>query len=104
MSLFEKKETIFKERNKPLWTKIKEGLKSAGIKAFCGSYDVEPPFVGCGCKLDVRDFSGNGKIDRKMYFIDVKVSQLEQARAVMEQVRSQNLELELDQKVRVSYY
>ena len=104
MSLFEKKETIFKERNKPLWTKIKEGLKAADIKASCGSYDVEPPFVGCGCKLDVRDFSGNGKIDRKMYFIDVMVSQLEEARSVMEQVRAQNIELELGEKVKVSYH
>ena len=60
--------------------------------------------MGCGCKLDVRDFSGNGKIDRKMYYIDVKVSLLEQARAVMEQVRSQNIELELGEKVKVSYY
>lgn len=104
MSLFEKKETIFKERNKPLWTKIKDGLHEAGIKASCGSYDVEPPFVGCGCKLDVRDFSGNGKIDRKMYYIDVKVSLLEQARKVVEEVRAQNIELELGEKVKVSYY
>ena len=104
MSLFEKKETIFKERNKPLWEKIKDGLKEAGIKASCGYYDVEPPFVGCGCKLDVRDFSGNGKIDRKMYYIDVKVSELEKSRSVVETVRAQNLDLELHDKVKVSYY
>lgn len=104
MGLFTKKETIFSERNKPLWAKIKEGLKAAGVKASCGSYDVEPPFVGCGCKLDVRDFSGNGKIDRKMYYIDVKVTELERARTIMEEVRSQNLDLELSEKIKVSYY
>ena len=104
MGLFAKKETIFNERNRPLWAKIRAGLKSAGIKASCGAYDVEPPFVGCGCKLDVRDFSGNGKIDRKMYYIDVKVSALEQAQSVVEAVRAQNLDLELKDKVKVSYY
>ena len=104
MALFAKKETIFRERNKPLWKKIKAGLKEAGIRASCGFYDVEPPFVGCGCKLDVRDFSGNGKIDRKMYYIDVKVSALEQAQSVVEAVRAQNLDLELKDKVKVSYY
>ena len=104
MGLFAKKETIFNERNRPLWAKIRAGLKSAGIKASCGAYDVEPPFVGCGCKLDVRDFSGNGKIDRKMYYIDVRAPDLEKARAVVEEVRSQNLDLELGEKIKVSYY
>ena len=60
--------------------------------------------MGCGCKLDVRDFSGNGKVDRKMYYIDVKVTELERARAIMEEVRSQNLDLELGEKIKVSYY
>lgn len=57
-----------------------------------------------GGKLDVRDFSGNGKIDRKMYYIDVKVSSLEQARAIMEEVRSKNIELESGERVEVSYF
>ena len=104
MALFEKKETIFKERNRPLWEKIKEGLKEAGIKASSGSYEVEPPFVGCGCKLDIRDFSGKVKIDRKMYYITVKVGNLAQARAVVDDVRAKNLDLEVDHSIKVSYY
>lgn len=104
MGLFSKKETIFDERNKPLWEKIKQALKEAGIKAKCSYYDVEPPFVGCGCKLDVRDFSGNGKIDRKMYYISVKVEDAPRAKDVVQTVRAQNLDLELKDKNKVSYY
>ena len=40
----------------------------------------------------------------KCHQIDVKVSSLEQARAIMEEVRSKNIELELGEKVEVSYY
>ena len=63
-----------------------------------------PPFVGCGCKLDIRDFSGKGKIDRKMYYITVKVGNLAQARAVVDDVRAKNLDLEVDHSIKVSYY
>ncbi len=104
MGLFSKKETIFNERNRPLWEKMKVALKEAGIKAKFGYYDVEPPFMGCGCKLDVRDFSGNGKIDRKQYYVDVGVEDLERAKAVVEEVRSKNLDLELKNKVKVGFY
>ena len=65
---------------------------------------MDPPYVGCGCKLDIRDFSGKGKIDRKMYYITVKVGSLAQARAVVDDVRAKNLDLEVDHSMKVSYY
>ena len=40
----------------------------------------------------------------KMYYITVKVGNLAQARAVVDDVRAKNLDLEVDHSIKVSYY
>ncbi|MEE0800165.1 MAG: hypothetical protein U0L91_02675 [Gemmiger sp.] len=84
MAWFEKREYVFRKKDKTAWKMAREALEEAGITRMrCGAYDVEPPACGCGAKLDPRDFGKNGRIDRRMFFIKVPVSQLAQARRVI---------------------
>ncbi|MDD7219829.1 MAG: hypothetical protein PUI16_07605 [Clostridia bacterium] len=84
MALFEKKTTVFQKKDKEAFEKAKSLLKEAGIKGIrSGAYENEPPVCGCGSKLDPRDFGSSGKIDRKIYYLEVPVSQEEQAIKVL---------------------
>ena len=87
MLFFEKKVTIFQQKNKAEWLKISNALKNAGIKIKAGHYDADP-FIACGCgaKLDPRNFGSNGHIDRDIYFIDVKESELQRANEIIAQM------------------
>ena len=38
---------------------------------------------GCGCKLDIRDFGPNGRIDREMYLVTVPSAEAGRAREVL---------------------
>ncbi len=85
MSLFEKQEEVFCERNKAGWEAAREALKKAGIRGVKARHcEVEPPVGGCGCKLDIRNFGPNGRIDREEYFITVPSGEAEKARKVLE--------------------
>ena len=91
MSLFEKRETVFDQKDKTAWRTAKDTLKAAGIRILrAGSYETEPPVCGCGAKLDPRNFGPKGKIDRSRYYIDVSVKDADAARKVLEKADAEN--------------
>lgn len=70
---FGKKTTVFKKKDKAAWTEIKTLLKAQGFNINAGHYCADTLMAcGCGSKLDPRDFGAGGKIDRDIYYIDVK--------------------------------
>ncbi|MBQ7578323.1 MAG: hypothetical protein IJT21_08670 [Synergistaceae bacterium] len=85
--LFAKKVTIYKKKDKATWQKIKDVLKSSGIKGVkAGHYAIDSLSVcGCGSKLDPRNFGTNGKIDRDVYYIDVREEDLTRAQEIISQ-------------------
>ncbi|MBR0171465.1 MAG: hypothetical protein IJQ21_01590 [Lachnospiraceae bacterium] len=56
--LFEKKEYIFRKKDKETWLQIKKALKAEGIKGLSfGHFDGDTlPTCGCGAKLDPRNY------------------------------------------------
>lgn len=85
MPLFEKREEVFSKRDKVGWEAARTALTKAGIRGVKARHcEVEPPVGGCGCKLDIRNFGPNGRIDREVYFITVPAEEAEKARAVLE--------------------
>ena len=85
--LFAKKVTIYKKKDKATWQKIKDVLKSSGIKGVkAGHYAIDSlSACGCGSKLDPRNFGTNGKIDRDVYYIDVREEDLTRAQEIISQ-------------------
>ena len=82
--LFAKKVTIFKKKDRETWQKIRDVLKESGLKIRAGSYQADSLCAcGCGSKLDPRNFGANGKIDRNVYFVDVKAEDLERAKKIL---------------------
>lgn len=86
MMLFEKKVTIFKKKDRETWQKIKDTLKAEGVKGVRASHYFTDALCACGCgsKLDPRDFGVKGKIDRDIYFVDVRKDDLEKATAILQ--------------------
>ena len=78
--LFEKKIEIYKKRDKETWTKIKDVLKEAGIKASASHYDQDTVMTGPGAPIDPRDYAGKKRIDRDIYVIAVPASKEQEAR------------------------
>lgn len=84
MALFEKREEVFCKQDREGWKAAKAALQAAGIRGIKAWHcETEPPVGGCGCKLDIRNFGPNGRIDRELYLLAVPVSELEKARAVL---------------------
>ncbi len=83
MGLFEKKVDIFRKKDKTTWLEIKKALKEAGIKGVSAGHYLQDSVMagGCGAKLDPRDFGAKGKIDHEIYFVKIKESQAEAAKA-----------------------
>ena len=87
MGLFTKMETVFEKRDRAACLAAREALESAGIgKVRMGHYEKEPPVGGCGCKLDIRNFGPQGRIDREIYYLDVPAEEAERARSILRQV------------------
>ena len=85
MALFEKREEVFCKRDREGWKAARAALRAAGIRGVkAWHYESEPPVGGCGCKLDIRNFGPKGRIDRELYIIAVPVSELDNARAALE--------------------
>ncbi|MBQ3403535.1 MAG: hypothetical protein IJG65_09255 [Synergistaceae bacterium] len=82
---FSRKVTIFKKKDGVTWQKIKDALKSAGLKGVrSGHYPVDSlNACGCGAKVDPRNFGAGGWIDRDVYFVDVKPEDLERAKSIL---------------------
>ena len=82
--MFEKKENIFKKKDRETWQKIRLALREAGIKASAGHYQQDALMAGgCGSKLDPRNFGTGGRVDRDVYYIRVPAREAERAREVL---------------------
>ncbi len=83
---FEKKVTIFKKKDRETWQRIKDVLKAEGFKGVRAGHYFADTLCACGCgsKLDPRDFGAKGKIDRDIYYVDVRKDDAERAAAVLE--------------------
>lgn len=81
---FAKKITIFKKKDRETWQKIRDILKKSGLKIWASSYSADSLCAcGCGSKLDPRNFGVNGKVDRDIYFVDVKEEDFERAENIL---------------------
>lgn len=84
MGLFEERKEVFCKRNREEWKKAREALRAAGIQGVKARHcEVEPPVGGCGCKLDIRNFGPNGRIDREMYYLTVPAGEAERAGEIL---------------------
>ena len=85
--MFEKRVDIFKKRDRETWLQIKKALKEGGLKGFRAGHYLQETVMGgcCGAKLDPRDFGGHGRIDREIYWVDVRQSDEEKARDILRQ-------------------
>ncbi|MEE3487247.1 MAG: hypothetical protein VZT48_03995 [Bulleidia sp.] len=82
MGLFEKKVTIFKKKDAETWKKIKGALKEDGIKGVHAShyFGDSVSTTGIAGMVDPRDFGVGRKLDRDIYYIEVKESQVDAAK------------------------
>ena len=85
--MFEKRVDLFKKRDRETWLQIKKALKEGGLKGFRAGHYLQETVMGggCGAKLDPRDFGGHGRIDREIYWVDVRLSDEEKAREILRQ-------------------
>ena len=83
---FEKKVTIFKKKDRETWLRIKDALKEEGFKGVRASHYFADTLCagGCGSKLDPRNFGAKGKIDRDIYFVDVRKDDVDRARTALQ--------------------
>ena len=82
---FRKKVTIFERKDRDMWQKIRDALKSAGLDGVkAGSYEADTLCAcGCGAKLDPRNFGAGGKIDRSIYYVEVLKEDEQKARSIL---------------------
>ena len=82
---FEKKVTIFKKKDRETWQKIKDTLKAEGFWGVRASHYFADTLCACGCgsKLDPRNFGVKGKIDRDIYFVDVRKDDAGRAQTIL---------------------
>ncbi len=92
--LFEKKETIYKKKDRETWQQIKDVLKAGGIRGISASHYAQDVVRagGCGAKLDPRDFGAKGKADHDIYYIKVREEEKEKA---LELIRENGLVTEV---------
>ena len=94
---FAKKITIFKKKDRETWQKIRDILKNAGLKIRAGSYSADTLCAcGCGSKLDPRNFGAKGRIDRDIYFIDVKADDEQLAKNILSESVDEKIETFID--------
>lgn len=85
--MFEKRVDLFKKRDRETWLQIKKALKESGLRGVRSGHYLQETVMGggCGAKLDPRDFGGHGRIDREIYWVDVRQRDEEQAREILRQ-------------------
>lgn len=85
--LFGKRVTIFKRKDREAWERLRDALRAAGLRGVrANRYFADTLFAcGCGSKLDPRNFGAKGRVDRNIYFIDVRERDLPRARAIIEE-------------------
>ena len=80
--MFEKKEYIYRKKDKETWLQIKAALKEDGIKKgiSTGHFDGDTlPTCGCGAKLDPRNYGEKGRADHDVYFVKATAAVREEA-------------------------
>ena len=82
---FTKRITVFQKKDRDTWQKVKDVLKSAGLDGVkAGHYEAESlRACGCGSKLDPRNFGAGGKIDRDIYYVDVRQEDEQRAKSIL---------------------
>ncbi len=83
--MFEKRVEIFKKRDRETWQQIRDALREAGLPGVKAGHYLQETVMGggCGAKLDPRDFGGHGRIDRDIYWVEVKADDEEKAREIL---------------------
>ena len=74
MALFEKRVTVFRKKDRETWKKLKTAFREENIHHVrAGHYfnDAVAP-SGISGMVDPRDFGEKGKIDRDIYYIEVR--------------------------------
>ena len=84
-NLFKKRVPIFKKRDRETWAQIRAALKEAKLPGVRAGHYLQETVMGggCGAKLDPRDFGGNGRIDRDIYWVEVPEELETQARDIL---------------------
>ena len=83
-SLFARRTPVFRKKDRAGWEAVKEALAAEGIDCKAGHYDGELLFgCGCGAKIDPRNHGKNGRIDREVYFVEVRPEEREAALAAL---------------------
>ena len=88
MALFGKREVVFEvQGDKERWQAAKAALTAAGIKIMEAlTREGEMPICSCGAKIDRRNYGPNGWIDRRVYYIAVRLEDTDRARTVLQTV------------------
>ncbi len=83
--MFEKKETIYKKKDRETWQSIRKVLKEGGLRGVSAGHYAQDAVMACGCgaKLDPRDFGAKGKADHDVYFIRVRQKDVASARSLI---------------------
>lgn len=94
--MFEKKEYIFRKKDKATWKQIKAALKEDRITkgVSFGHFDGDTlPTCGCGAKLDPRNYGEKGFADHDVYYVKATAAVREQA---LESIRRHGIVAEVD--------
>ena len=85
--LFEKKETIYKKKDRETFEEIRSALKAAGLKGISAGHYAQDAVMACGCgaKLDPRNFGAKGRVDHDVYYIRVRSSDVSRAQEILRQ-------------------
>ena len=72
--MFEKKETIYKKKDRETWESIRKVLKEQGMRGVsAGHYPQDAVMAGgCGAKLDIRKFGRKEPIPTRIFHIEVE--------------------------------
>ena len=84
-SLFAKRVTIYKKRDRETWLQIKKLFKESSFEGMRSGHYLQETVMGggCGAKLDPRDFGRNGRIDRDIYWIEVPEEKEKEAKELL---------------------
>ena len=78
----QRKELVYRSKDRADWEKAKELLAGAGVESFPFVAE-EPPVPGCGAKIDPRKFMNPNPVPTTLYTIEVAREDAGRARAVL---------------------
>ncbi len=85
MALFAKREMVFKTvGGAERWKAARKALKSAGVRGVeAAAYEKEQPTCGCGAKVNQEFLGPYGRIDRRVYYISVRLEDVQRAKSIL---------------------